>query len=67
LKIPEVVECHFITGGYSIFLKLYCLNNEHLMEVLSEIQSIRGVASTETQISLRETFQRAIPVSCLKD
>ncbi len=67
MKIMEIVECHFITGGYSIFLKVYCLNNEHLMEVLSEIQSINGIASTETQISLRETFQRSIHVGCLKE
>ena len=29
-QIPEIVECHFITGTYNVFVKLYCLDNEHL-------------------------------------
>ncbi|MDR0833145.1 MAG: Lrp/AsnC ligand binding domain-containing protein [Candidatus Symbiothrix sp.] len=61
-KIPEVVECHFTTGPYTMLIKLYARDNEHLMELLNgRIQEIPGVISTETLISLRESFKREIP------
>lgn len=62
-KIPEVVECHYTTGQYAIFAKVYAHNNEHLKQILSEkIQKIPGVTSTETFISLEETFKREVPI-----
>ncbi len=61
--IPEIVECHYTTGQYAIFIKVYAKDNEHLKTVLSgRIQKIPGVASTETFISLEESFKRAIQV-----
>ncbi|MBT3382266.1 MAG: winged helix-turn-helix transcriptional regulator [Prolixibacteraceae bacterium] len=61
--IPEIVECHYTTGQYAIFIKVYAKDNEHLKNILSgQIQKIMGVASTETFISLEESFKRAIPV-----
>ena len=55
-KIPEVVECHFTTGPYTMLIKLYARDNEHLMELLnSKIQEIPGVTATETLISLRQS------------
>ena len=61
--IPEIVECHYTTGQYAIFIKVYAKDNEHLKNILSgQIQKIAGVASTETFISLEESFKRAIPV-----
>jgi Lrp/AsnC family transcriptional regulator for asnA, asnC and gidA len=63
-KIPEVVECHYTTGQYAIFAKVYARNNEHLKLILSDkIQKIPGVTSTETFISLEETFKREVPIS----
>lgn len=62
-KIPEVVECHFTTGPYTMLIRLYAKDNEHLMELLNgKIQEISGVMSTETLISLRQSFKREIPV-----
>ncbi|GHU73707.1 transcriptional regulator [Bacteroidia bacterium] len=62
-KIPEVVECHFTTGPYTMLLKLYARDNEHFMELLNgRIQEIPGVVSTETLISLRQSFKREIPM-----
>ena len=29
-KIPEVVECHYTTGDFDLFIKIYALNNHHL-------------------------------------
>lgn len=66
-KIPEIVECHFITGSYSLFVKLYCLDNDHLMKVIESLQNIPGISSTQTYISLKEAFQRQVYVDCLKD
>jgi Lrp/AsnC family transcriptional regulator for asnA, asnC and gidA len=62
-KIPEVVECHFTTGPYTMLIKLYARDNEHLMKLLnSQIQEIPGVISTETLISLLQSVNRGIPV-----
>ena len=30
-KIPEIVECHFTTGPYTVLLKLFARDNQHLM------------------------------------
>ncbi len=57
--IPEIVECHFITGNYTLMVKLYCVDNEHLMHTIFDgILHIQGVSSTQTYISLDESFQR---------
>jgi Lrp/AsnC family transcriptional regulator, regulator for asnA, asnC and gidA len=62
-SIPEVVECHYTTGQYAIFVKVYARDNEHLKAILNEsIQKIQGVSSTETLISLEETFKRSVAV-----
>jgi Lrp/AsnC family transcriptional regulator, regulator for asnA, asnC and gidA len=62
-EIPEIVECHYTTGQYAIFIKVYAKDNEHLKSILAEkIQKISGVSSTETFISLEETFRRSLPV-----
>ncbi len=62
-KIPEVVECHFTTGPYSMLIKLYARDNQHLMELLNDkIQMIYGVIDTETLISLEQSMNRSIPI-----
>lgn len=63
VKIPEITECHFTTGAYTMLVKLYARDNGHLMVLLNDkIQSIPGVASTETLISLDKSFNREIPI-----
>ncbi len=63
LEIPEIVECHFTTGPYTMLLKCYARDNEQLMDLLnSKLQSIDGVVSTETLISLEQSIKREIPV-----
>ena len=60
-NIPEILECHYTTGNWSIFAKLLCQDNEHLMELLNKkIQSVKGVSRTETFISLQEQMNRQI-------
>ena len=66
--VPEIVECHFITGSYNILAKLYCLDNEHLMRTIFDgILRIPGVSTTETFISLQETFQRQVNVDFIEE
>lgn len=62
-KIPEVVECHFTTGPYSLLIKVYARDNYHLMTLLNDhIQQIPGVTETETLISLEQSLNRQIEV-----
>ncbi|HSP12044.1 MAG TPA: Lrp/AsnC ligand binding domain-containing protein [Salegentibacter sp.] len=62
-EIPEVIECHYTTGNWSIFLKILCRDNEHLMQVLNkDIQAIDGVSRTETFISLNQQIKRQIKI-----
>lgn len=62
-KIPEVLECHYTTGNWSIFIKILCKDNEHLMYLLNkEIQSISGVSRTETFVSLAQQIDRQIKI-----
>ena len=59
--VPEVVECHFITGKAALFLKAYCFDNEHLMNMLiNTIQHIPYVQATNTMISLDQAFEREV-------
>ena len=61
-KIPEVVECHFTTGQYDIFIKLYARNNDHLLHIIhTQLQGL-GLARTESLISFKEVFKRQIPI-----
>ncbi|MEA5081345.1 MAG: Lrp/AsnC ligand binding domain-containing protein [Dysgonamonadaceae bacterium] len=65
-KIPEVTECHFTTGPYTLLIRLYAKDNEHLMDLLNNrIQEIPGVVATETMISLSQNIKR--DVSIVKD
>jgi Lrp/AsnC family transcriptional regulator for asnA, asnC and gidA len=60
-KIPEVLECHYTTGNWSILIKIICRDNEHLMQLLNQkIQPISGVSRTETFISLEQQIERQI-------
>ena len=60
-KKPEVTECHYTTGNWSIFIKILCKDNEHLMHLLNtKIQAIPGVSRTETFISLNQQIKRQI-------
>ena len=60
-KVPEVIECHYTTGNWSVLIKILCRDNEHLMQVLNtKVQSIEGISRTETYISLDQQIQRQI-------
>lgn len=67
-EVPEIVECHFVTGKGNILVKLYCVDNEHLMQTIFEgILRIQGIATTETTISLEESFQRQVNIDFIDE
>lgn len=67
-RIPEVVECHFTTGPYSMLIKVYAYDNHHLMQLLNDkIQHIPGVTETETLISLEQSMNRQIHIPTTDD
>ncbi|MDD6151161.1 MAG: Lrp/AsnC ligand binding domain-containing protein [Bacteroidales bacterium] len=66
--IPEVVECHFVTGRCALLLKVYCFDNNHLMNIiLNTIQRIPYVQTTDTILSLEESFERQVWVKDMKN
>lgn len=66
-KIPEIVECHYTTGPYTMLVKLYAKDNAHLMELLNnKVQQISGVVSTETLISLTQSIKKELPIGALQ-
>ena len=67
-QVPEITECHFITGKYNILVKLYCTDNEHLMHtIFDHILQLPEVSQTETFISLSESFGRQVEIPNLGD
>ena len=64
-KIPEVVECHFTTGGYDMFIKIYARNNHHLLSIIHDKLQPLNLARTETIISFNEAIQRQLPVESI--
>ncbi|MFA5534958.1 MAG: Lrp/AsnC ligand binding domain-containing protein [Mariniphaga sp.] len=62
-KIPEIVECHYTTGQYAIFIKIQTKTNKHLKKLIDEeLQEIEGIARTETYMSLEMNFKRQVPI-----
>ena len=61
-QIPEVVECHYTTGQYDIFIKIYAKSNHDLMNILHDKLQPLGLARSETIISYSEVFRRQMPI-----
>lgn len=63
-KIPEVVNVHYTTGNFSMFVKIICRDTQHLREVLHDkIQKVYGIQRTETSISLEESINRTLTLT----
>lgn len=61
-QINEIIEAHYTTGNYTVFLKVLCRDNDHLMDIINQIQSLKGVTRTETFISLEQSINRQLKV-----
>ena len=66
-KIPEVVECHYTTGGFDMFIKIFAHNNHHLLNVIHDKLQPLGLSRSETIISFNAAINRQIPISELPD
>ncbi|MDR0536703.1 MAG: Lrp/AsnC ligand binding domain-containing protein [Tannerellaceae bacterium] len=67
MKIPEVVECHYTTGKYDLFIKIYAKNNQHLLSLIHRKLQPLGLARTETLISFKEAFKKQIPIDFINE
>ncbi len=65
-KIPEVVECHYTTGGMDLFVKIYAHNNHHLLEIIHDKLQPLGLSRTETIISFKSAIYRSLPYANLE-
>ena len=66
-KIPEVVECHYTTGGFDMFIKIYALNNHHLLNIIHDKLQPLGLSRSETIISFNAAIDRQLPVMELNE
>lgn len=62
-RIPEVVECHYTTGNFDMFIKIYALNNHHLLTIIHDRLQPLGLASSQTLISFHSVINRPLPVA----
>jgi Lrp/AsnC family transcriptional regulator for asnA, asnC and gidA len=62
-EIPEVVECHYTTGNYDLFIKIYAQNNHHLLDIIHDKLQPLGLARSESIISFHSAISRQLPVT----
>jgi len=60
--IPEVVECHYTTGGFDLFIKIYARNNHHLLSIIHDKLQPLGLSRSETIVSFNAVIDRQISV-----
>lgn len=61
-QIPEVTECHYTTGGYDMFIKIYARNNHHLLNIIHDKLQPLGLSRSETIVSFNAVIDRQLPV-----
>lgn len=60
-NIPEVTECYYITGTYTLYLRIIAKNHEDMRRILyDKIDNIAGIAKTDSIIELGCAFKRNI-------
>ncbi|SEW22764.1 Lrp/AsnC family transcriptional regulator, regulator for asnA, asnC and gidA [Prevotella sp. khp7] len=64
-EIPEVVECHYTTGNFDMFIKIYAYNNHHLLTIIHDRLQPLGLASSQTLISFHTAISRQLPIDGL--
>lgn len=66
-EIPEVVECHYTTGGFDMFIKIYALNNHHLLNIIHDKLQPLGLSRSETIVSFNAVIDRQLPIPAASD
>lgn len=56
--MPEVLECHHVTGRHTLMLKVRTEDTSSLHELISRIRELPGVARTESMIVLATQLER---------
>lgn len=60
---PDVLECHHVTGAYTLLLKVKTRNTGALEELVNALRSMDGVRATDTMIVFSTAFERTpIPI-----
>ena len=67
MEIPEVVECHYTTGNYDLFIKIYALNNHHLLNIIHDKLQPLGLARSESIISFHAAIDRQVSMNELSE
>lgn len=62
-RIPEVVECHYTTGSFDMFIKIYAQNNHHLMTIIHDKLQPLGLSRSETIVSFNAVINRQLPIA----
>lgn len=63
-EMPEVQECHHMTGDYSYLVKIRARDTRHLEHLINErIKSLPGIARTFTLIAL-STAKETSAIDC---
>jgi len=58
VALRDVLECHHVTGEYTLLLKVKTLNTSSLERLISHIRSLEGVSRTETLVVLSTHTER---------
>ena len=61
-RIPEVVECHYTTGGFDMFIKIFAKNNHHLLNIIHDKLEPLGLSRSETIVSFNAVINRQLPI-----
>ncbi len=61
---PQIMECHHVTGGHSLLMKVKTKNTRALEQLISRIRQLEGVERTETMVVLSTHAER---VTCAFD
>lgn len=61
-KIPEIVECHYTTGEYDLFIKVYAHNNRHLLDIIHDKLQVLGLSRSVSLISYNAVIDRPLPI-----
>jgi Lrp/AsnC family leucine-responsive transcriptional regulator len=56
--MDEVLECHHVTGGYTLMLKVKTRSTETLERLIDSVRGVEGVARTETMVVLSTHTER---------
>ncbi|WP_378175011.1 Lrp/AsnC family transcriptional regulator [Aquimarina sp. SS2-1] len=65
-KIPEILECNYVSGHYALFILIFAYDNHHLRNILYEqVHQVDGVAGTDSFICFDTNFRRQITLDSL--